>query len=63
LRGVSSAAGKKKVGRNALRHGLAAATLRDPDIDAQIKRLAKALVREAMRGPELRFALRRLAAI
>ena len=46
-----------------MRHGLAAATLRDPDIDAQIKRLAKALVREAMRGPELRFALRRLAAI
>jgi hypothetical protein len=45
--GPRTAAGKKKVGGNALRHGLAAAGLRDPDIDAQIKRLAKVLTREA----------------
>jgi hypothetical protein len=45
--GPRTAAGKKKVGDNALRHGLAAAALRDPEIDSQIERLAKALVREA----------------
>jgi hypothetical protein len=45
--GPRTAVGKKKVGGNALRHGLAAAALRDPDIEAQIKRLTEALAREA----------------
>jgi hypothetical protein len=45
--GPRTAAGKQKVGDNALRHGLAAAASRDPNIDAQIKRLAKAIAKEA----------------
>ncbi len=45
--GPRTAAGKKKVGGNALRHGLAAAASRDPNIDSQIKRLAKAIAKEA----------------
>jgi hypothetical protein len=45
--GPRTAAGKKKVGDNALRHGLAAAASRDPNIDTQINRLAKAIAKEA----------------
>jgi hypothetical protein len=55
--GPRTAAGKKKVGGNALRHGLAAAVLRDPNIEAQIKRLAEALVREARDATQREQAL------
>jgi hypothetical protein len=55
--GPRTAAGKKKVGGNAVRHGLAAATLRDPEIDAQIKRLADALAGEAPRTTRREQAL------
>src|SRR6516165_2777813 len=41
--GPRTVAGKLKVGRNALRHGLAAATLRDSGIAAEVDRLATAI--------------------
>jgi hypothetical protein len=44
--GPRTVAGKLKVGRNALRHGLAAATLRDSGIAAEVDRLATAIGRE-----------------
>ena len=44
--GPRSAAGKLTVSRNALRHGLAAATLRDSGIAAEVDRLATAIAGE-----------------
>ena len=41
--GPRSVAGKLNVGRNALRHGLSAATPRDPGIAAEVDRLATAI--------------------
>ena len=41
--GPRTVAGKLKVSRNALRHGLAAATLRDSGIAAEVDRLATAI--------------------
>ena len=44
--GPRTAYGKLRVSRNALRHGLAAATLRNPEIAADVDRLATAIASE-----------------
>src|SRR5262245_25774656 len=44
--GPRTAAGKLRASRNALRHGLAALTLRNPEIAADVDRLATAIASE-----------------
>jgi hypothetical protein len=55
--GPRTVAGKLQVSRNALRHGLAAATLRDPGIAAEADRLATAIAGESADAAQREQAL------
>jgi hypothetical protein len=51
--GPRTPAGKARVGRNALVHGLAVSILRDPAVSAQVDKLARALAGSDQEGPLL----------
>jgi hypothetical protein len=55
-RGPRTSAGKARVSRNALRHGLAVSALKDPAVSAEVDRLARALAGRNEEGVLLALA-------